>query len=233
MNTLDIDSILADAELYTHVHDNLNTAIFDNSGLMWSNVRDSIIHTVDCLLPEFTKYQIQVHDVVLVGSNATYVYNKNSDLDIHVVGDYSSLTADIINQTLKDFYDKNYIPGIAGHDLEIIMSHYRGYLAVSDGIFSLKNNQWVRRPTHDLVFDLGHLRHDLSYLISVYDQAMSCTDFGELKKKVFEFRNYVRQGLYQDGYTSSRHVALKILRNQGIVRAMYDYHDRIKSINTI
>ena len=74
-------------------HDTLNPKLFDENGKLKSEVREKILEIVK----EFTDglkedgIKINVKDIKLVGSNVSYNYTKDSDLDVHIVADTDSL----------------------------------------------------------------------------------------------------------------------------------------------
>lgn len=74
-------------------HDTLNPKLFDENNKLKPEVHDKILEIVD----EFVKgleedgIKIKVKDVKIVGSNCSYNYNKDSDLDVHIVADTKDL----------------------------------------------------------------------------------------------------------------------------------------------
>ena len=61
----------------------LNPLLFSD-GELKPEIREKILQIVDAFL-EYTQVSINIIDVRLVGSNASYNYNEYSDLDIHIV----------------------------------------------------------------------------------------------------------------------------------------------------
>ena len=73
-------------------HNELNQKLFDDNRLK-PEVIEKINEIVDVFLEslEEDNIKIQVKDIILVGSNVSYTYTKNSDLDVHIIADIDSL----------------------------------------------------------------------------------------------------------------------------------------------
>lgn len=74
-------------------HDNLNPKLFDENNHLKPEVHDKIIEIVNEFINGLKEdgIKINVKDIKLVGSNCSYNYNKDSDLDVHIVADTKSL----------------------------------------------------------------------------------------------------------------------------------------------
>lgn len=74
------------------VHDALNPALFDGDELK-PEVKEAVKRIadefVDMLRQDGIKFRLK--DIVLVGSNMSYNYTKDSDLDIHLIADSKTL----------------------------------------------------------------------------------------------------------------------------------------------
>lgn len=74
-------------------HNTLNPKLFDENNQLKSEVHDKILEIVD----EFKKgleedgVKINIKDIIIVGSNASYNYNDQSDVDVHIRVDTKSL----------------------------------------------------------------------------------------------------------------------------------------------
>ena len=73
--------------------------------------------------------KIEVKDIILVGSNVSYNYTKDSDLDIHIIVDKDTLDCDPELYTLlygayRSLFNKNYDITIKGIPVEIYVELY-------------------------------------------------------------------------------------------------------------
>lgn len=71
-------------------HDNLNSKLFDGDKLkpiVSKKIQEIVDVFVESLTDDNIKFKIK--DIILVGSNVSYNYTKDSDLDIHILMDTS------------------------------------------------------------------------------------------------------------------------------------------------
>ena len=82
-------------------HKNLNPDLFENNKLK-EDVKDSVKNIVNTFEATVKKdgVKFKVKDIVLVGSNVSYNYTDDSDLDIHIIAD-SSVVKDTSEQSKK------------------------------------------------------------------------------------------------------------------------------------
>ena len=66
------------------VHDHLNEKLFSKNNQLLPEVRAKIIQIVD-KFEEFSEVPLNILDIQLVGSNASYNYTDTSDLDVHII----------------------------------------------------------------------------------------------------------------------------------------------------
>ena len=72
------------------IHDELNPKIWNNEDELLPDVRDKIIQIV----VEFenqSSIPLSIADIQIVGSNASFNYTEHSDLDVHVIVNFSLL----------------------------------------------------------------------------------------------------------------------------------------------
>ena len=106
-------------------HNELNPLLFDNEDLK-PEVKEKIKDIVSTFKKDLLEsgVSIEIKDIILVGSNVSYNYTKNSDLDIHIVVDSSKLDCNPEIYTLlygayRSLFNKNYDITIKGIPVEI------------------------------------------------------------------------------------------------------------------
>lgn len=106
-------------------HEDLNPLLFENDEL-----KPEIKEAIEKIVSQFVEdlktdsVKIDVKDVILVGSNVSYNYTKDSDLDIHIIVDKDTLDCDPELYTLlygayRSLFNKNYDITIRGIPVEI------------------------------------------------------------------------------------------------------------------
>lgn len=74
-------------------HDTLNPKLFDENNHLKKEVRDKVLDIVDEFVSGLQEdgVKINIKDIIIVGSNASYNYNDQSDVDVHIRVDTKSL----------------------------------------------------------------------------------------------------------------------------------------------
>lgn len=131
------------------IHDTLNPKIWDKNNNILPEVSDKLLGVVK----EFTsnlEVQMNIADVHIVGSNASYNYTENSDLDVHIVTNFELYECDptILQayfNSAKTSFNNNYDISIRGIDVEIYVEDI-GVSTISNGVYSLLNHRWIVFP---------------------------------------------------------------------------------------
>lgn len=169
-------------------------------------------------------------DIVLVGSMANYTYTPESDIDIHIVMDFSQFKIDekLIGEyfdTKKDLWSNDHDIKIKGHTVECyIQNSQEPYTSL--GVYSLANNEWVRKPIKKFVtVDEGDIQLKAAYFMNTIDKLEQRFKNGEdvvldLKKIKDKIKNMRKNGLYKEGEYSTENLVFKVLRNSGYLEKL-------------
>jgi predicted nucleotidyltransferase len=127
-------------------HDELNPALFTEDSKLKTEVKEKINEIVDEFLKKFDEVNVEliVKDIILTGSNASYNYTKDSDLDVHIIADTSSIkdTLDlhkVIYDAYKSAFNKKFEIELNKVPVEIYVETQDTPL-VSNGIYSVLND---------------------------------------------------------------------------------------------
>lgn len=132
------------------VHDTLNPKIWNTkTNLLRNDVRQKVIEIVD----EFEEYigvPVNIVDVHLVGSNASYNYTDTSDLDVHVIANFEAVSTDVnvlgqLYLAKKTSFNSKYDIKIHGVEIELYIQDIKSSTA-SNGIYSVCDNKWIKEP---------------------------------------------------------------------------------------
>ena len=127
------------------VHNLLNDKLWDNdTGKLLPEVREKIIE-ICAAFEDYIEVPIQILDIQIVGSNASFNYTKDSDVDIHILANFQILGEDDIilkayYETKKSQFNKETDIKIKGIDVEIYVQDVRS-TTVSNGIYSVCNDE--------------------------------------------------------------------------------------------
>ena len=123
---LEGEPIIESLEEDIEKHDTLNPLLFDENDELKPEIKEAIEKIVNQFVEDLKVdgVKIDVKDVILVGSNVSYNYTKDSDLDIHIIVDKDTLDCDPELYTLlygvyRSLFNKNYDITIKGIPVEI------------------------------------------------------------------------------------------------------------------
>lgn len=139
-------------------HDTLNPALFDGDELR-PDVKRAIERIVDKFIDDlkWDGVKFKLKDIVLIGSNVSYNYTKDSDLDIHVIADSSSLDCSneiytLLYSAYRSIFNSNYDITIKGIPIELYVE-LDETKANSNGVYSLHDG-WVKFPERREIPDI-------------------------------------------------------------------------------
>lgn len=203
--------------------------------LFWSGdaldgkVRASLIKAAKKFI-EFLGVDVKVKDVLLTGSMANFNWHDQSDIDVHVLVDASSVDGDaeVVSELFhakKTIWNTLYNIRMKGHEVEMYVQDIREPLT-SGGVFSLARNKWITKPQHTSIKpDLSAAKIKASALMSMIDGVCDVEDEGrrvsrleKIMKKIRTMRTIGLSG--EAGELSSENIAFKILRNSGYLKKM-------------
>lgn len=202
----------------------LNPLLFED-GELKSQIRDKIVQIVDAFL-EYAEVSINIADIRLVGSNASYNYNEYSDLDIHIVTDLSKIADpetiarlyfDSIKKNFKDSYDIK----IKGIDVELYVEDINTS-SVSNGIYSVSQNIWIKEPvvvedpTDEEIAEAEKIEDE------IISKIKSSTSTEELENIIDNLYLLRKDSLAAYGESGPGNLAFKSLRNKGILDKVKD-----------
>ena len=217
-------------------HDTLNSKLFTKEEILKAKVRDKMLEIVDEFLADLKEQdiKIKVDDILLIGSNASYNYTKDSDIDLHILTnvkatDYSSEIAKALYSAYRSLFNKNLDIEFFGIPLEIFVET-EDSARVSNGIYSVKKNKWIKKPIAEEIPDYD--KEALDKLVDKWEA--KCKDLiDDIKadklddeKKVIKMLEDIYEKLRKKGISkgeySIENLAFKELRNKGYLDQLKD-----------
>ena len=189
---------------------------------------------------------MRVEDIRFTGSLANYNWSKYSDIDLHIVIDFSKI--DENTELIESFFygaiwrwNELHDIKIYGHEVEIFVENV-GHVTHSAGIYSIMNEEWVIEPNPEKIeFDYTAARKKADAIETETNMIAQMADgnpraaiksIDRLKKKIKTLR---RAGLNSPAQEySSENIAFKILRREDTLQQLndmkYDMYDKILSM---
>ena len=202
----------------------LNPIIFGNDEKVDSEVKDLLLKIANYFW-EGLEIPQPFEDVLLTGSSVNYNYTPTSDIDLHIVVDFSKFDSPDL---LKKYFDEAKINWNRVHDLKLGKQNIEVYVQdITDhpkyrGEYSLMNDKWLRKPSFK---DIDIPDEDIEEKAKIFKQQIDKLEKTgkdnpeksiELINKIKErLKNFRQSGLDKDGEYSLENLAFKNLRNTG------------------
>lgn len=209
------------------LHDTLNPKLWENNQLR-PEVEEKLDNIVDQFILELQNNDIpiKVLDARLVGSNASFNYTDNSDLDVHIVANFADTSCDVpvlnllYNYFKKNFNDK-YEISIHGVPVELYVEDMDSS-SVSNGIYSLYKREWIKFPEPIEVPDIDITDVFIPYE-EKYKEIINNLDIEKASDLIDELYLLRKDSISTDGEYGEGNLVFKEFRNRG-------YLDNLKQL---
>lgn len=231
----------------------LNQKIWTHKNKINPKVRVRLLKIADDFIDTIKINNNLCEDIVFVGSLANYNWSKYSDIDLHIIIDFSKISEN--KELVKDYFDsKRTIWNDDHSDLKIYGFPVEVYIqdlneeSVSTGIYSLDKNKWVKEPDQGLSEDLNNIKIKAKSadLMTKIDELANKLKNNKSNDTIEEISNEVniifdkvkrirKSGLNsKNGEFSCGNIIFKVLRRTGYMEKLVDLkRETYDKINTI
>lgn len=190
-----------------------------------------------------------LEDIRIAGSLANYNWSKYSDIDLHLVVDYSLVDenhdfAKSYFDARKKLWNEMHNIKIKGFEIEVYVEDSK-QSPVSSGIYSVLNDEWIKKPTHDLSLndiDEKLVTNKVKFLIDLINDSVVKNMHEKNYEKVVEeserisekIKKMRQRGLEDGGEFSPENLVFKILRRKNLLDKLHmlklEAYDKIMSL---
>lgn len=208
------------------VHETLNPKIFDTTTKeLLPEVRSQIIEIVE----EFEKYvhvPMDIVDIQLVGSNASYNYTEHSDLDVHIIANFELVSNDIallqaLYDAKKTSFNKNLNIKIHDIDVEMYVQDIKSGI-MSNGIYSVCDNTWVKEPKPIKSITKHNTEKEVAKWKAKIERILQEKDYDEITDAINLLYLIRHNGIATEGEYSKANQIFKDIRNLGLLDKLKD-----------
>ena len=181
---------------------------------------------------ESLKLEVPILDIQLSGSLANYNWTTASDLDVHIIIDFSQVdnNVELVRKAIdgqRFIWNQRHNAIVKGHDVECYVQH-KDEQHISSGLYSISQNRWsvvpawnppqiderdVKEKVRVIKSELREIKQKLKS--SSGEEARILFEYlGRIKKKIMSDR---KAGLAQGGEFSVENVVFKELRKDGTI----------------
>ena len=228
------------------INDSLNSKLW-NADALKASVKNKLIDIANEFYDNLDIVKKALIDITFTGSLANYNYNDSSDIDLHLIVDFSKvdnnkfLVGEYFKAMARDWNRLHEIK-IKGYEVEIYVQdsdepHH------STGVFSLLSNTWTSKPVKkDFEPDEEVIDKKIDNFVGMIDQVEELYDdkdyesAHDLSKKIMsKIKKFRKSGLENEGELSNENIVFKYLRNNNIIKTLVDMrnmsYDKLMSLN--
>lgn len=206
----------------------LNKKLFKDNRLL-PEVKQKLL----AIAYDFKKYcevDFPVDDIQITGSQVSYHYTDESDLDLHLIVDYDKINCDReleeLFDTKRHLYEREYQIQIRSIPVGLYVEN-QATPGVSGGQYSVVKDQWIREPKpYSGQVDKEIFAKDLNTWQKIIRKILGLKDANLAKKCLKSFRNYRKLGLKTTGEYGVENLVYKALRRSGLLADLSDYVDQ-------
>ena len=215
-------------------HDTLSSKIWDVDVLK-ADVEEALKKISTEFIKTLEIDNSTIRDIIITGSLCNYNYTKYSDIDLHIVVDYTELCDDCEGFSIgdcmlakKSLWNERHDITIYGLDVELYVQNVSDPITGNAGVYSLYRKKWIKRPVkessvqYDEKMIVAKAKHIMFEIDDIIDSKITDSEtINKLKEKI---RNMRKAGLERTGEYSMENLAFKMLRNSGYLELLSDHH---------
>ena len=197
------------------VHDTLNPLLWNENNTLKQDVFEKLSNIAQEFL-KFIEIPLNIVDIEIVGSNASYNYNEKSDIDLHIIvnSEVNYIEPTILRQLYNDrkgAFNRDYELEINGLPVELYIEDVKDGNA-TNGRFSILKNEWVKFP-EPITYEVPDISKDAE----------------EVRTLINDIYMMRKLGLAEDGEASVGNLVFKELRNMDIMSDLKDHYYELRS----
>ena len=217
-------------------HDELNPQLFVHEK-MRPNVRAKLIRIANDFREFLGVSDLALVDITVSGSSAAYSYTPHSDIDLHLLVDFSILPQSEVYQELfnakKYQYNDEHNIKIKGYDVELYVQD-ANQPHTSLGNYSILKDEWNRFPTKQRAhLDEVATKAKYEKLKELAIRALASDNDQYLLDVLDTIKRYRKAGLDEHGEFGPENLAFKMLRTEGYIAKLYAKKRLLTSCNPI
>lgn len=209
-------------------HKDLNEKLWVKNALN-PDVRDRLLEIANMWAESAGIKPEDIHDIVMTGGNANYNYTDQSDIDVHLIVDYSKfgdIAKDFFMAKKSSWQHSHPNLKIKGYPVELFAQNIADKFPDGQGVYSLTKNEWVQHPEYrglDLENDteVELTSKEISNRIKVTvnkDRGLDVAN--QLATDIYQMRS---EGIAKEGEFSKGTLIFKELRNLGLLEKLKNY----------
>lgn len=234
------------------VNDRLNPKIWVNEKIN-SDVRLKLLEIADDFVDSLAMDWVEPIDILFTGSLANYNWSEYSDIDLHILYDFSEIYEN--TEFVEDYFkakrnlwnEEHEGISIYGFPVEISAEDANNP-AKSSGVYSLENNEWVKLPKDlsDARLNSDYVKETAAEYMTKIDEMVDDINDADDSRKISKINKYAERMFdrlkdmrtksleTEAGEMASDNIVWKVLRREGYIEKlrdiMTDTYDKMMSL---
>lgn len=215
-----LKEILGVKEKFRLYNSILNPEIWEGNTLK-PEMLDMLLKTATTFYKD-TELTAPIEDVLFLGSTAGYNWTPTSDIDLHVLIDFSKIdpNKELVKKLVdgyKNKWNEHHDIHINEHPVEIYIQDIAD-VNRSQAVYSILNNEWVKQPKHeDVQIDKDAIKKKYKQFTDEIAAVIKTNRVDSLKDMVKRLFNMRETGLSTGGEYSTENLVFKLLRASGYI----------------
>jgi hypothetical protein len=208
-------------------HHELNPVLWSNNSLR-KEVRLKLLKIARHFALYLNVPILNLKDITLSGSSASYNYSDYSDIDLHLVVSKTNGNDELFTAK-KNLYNNEHDLSIEGIPVELYVqpadqTHH------SAGIYSVLDNKWINEPVHqEPTVDPKDIKSKARNYSAKINLAMRSQDVSKCREAMDDLKRLRKAGLESNGEQSVENLAFKLLRARGQIDKLRKYITKLES----
>ena len=179
-----------------------------------------------------TELNVPIEDIYFLGSTAGYNWTPTSDIDLHILVDFSKIdpNKELVKKYvdgLKNKWNQEHDIHIGDHQVEVYIQDIKD-VNRSQAVYSVLNNQWVKKPTYqDIQIDKETIKKKYNQYVDMINTAINQGDMDLMKNIIKRLYDMREAGLSSGGEYSVENLVFKLLRSTGYISKL---RQNVKSV---
>ena len=208
-------------------HDTLNPVLWDND-----QMKTEVRYKLMLIAKNFSQFlkvdNLNLRDITLSGSNASYGYSDYSDIDLHLVVDMTPERVELYTAK-KNEYNSKYNIKIKDIDVELYVQDVT-HKHISNGIYSILNDKWISQPRHKAPrVSEQEVKSKARNYSGKINSAIRSGDLKIAMDAMEDIYRLRKAGLEAGGEGSVENLAFKLLRGRGSIDKLNNFIDKLQS----
>lgn len=226
-------------ESKNYYNETLHSSFWDEDGKFNEQVLKALLKIVeDFIADDDNVTEDIIEDIQLTGSLSNYNYSDKSDLDVHILLDFADINKDedLVKRALdgrRFIWNLKHDIKLNGHEVELYFQDVHEPHTAS-GLFSLKNNQWIKKPAYDkpevdhndVVRKANEFKKEVELIEDILDNVSEEKELSLINNRAKKLKSRIqvmrKEGLTERGEFSVENLAFKNLRDSDYIAKLND-----------